>query len=407
MLAEKHHHGGFRPNGRRRPPFTFQLFTVLSELAKQMHMWNASNLMRKPLMTRISNHLFLGFAAFILTSTLALAQDQPPVPPPTPQAPQTQPPANGGWRRVGDPPPAVPNTPPATDPSEPVDRSGAYGPPPQQQPAPGAPAPPQASARPPYGLPAQLTLKPGTFFTVRTNTMLASNKSKSGDLFTATLVQPLVVNGVVIAQRGQTAMGRVVEAGKGKDGVHRLKLELTGITLADGSQVQVQSQLATSQGPATPAGVQAGTVVGTTAVGAAVGGIAGGGMGAGIGAGAGALVGIAGVIATRNHPAVLYPETPLTFQVTTPLTVSTANAPQAFRYVGPEDYERQPAMTSRLTTRPPGAYPGAYPYGDYLYGPGYAYPGYYPGYGYPYYWGPGFGVGFGFGRGFYGGRRFR
>jgi len=263
----------------------------------------------------------------------------------------------------------------------------------------------QTSSRPAYGLPAQLTLKPGTFFTVRTNTMLASNKNKAGDLFTATLTQPLVVDGIVIAQRGQTAVGRVADAGKGKDGVHFLKLELTAITLADGSQIPVQSQLATSTGRTTPAGAQAGAVVGTTAVGGGIGAVAGGGMGAGIGAGAGALVGIAGVIATRDHPAVLYPEMPLTFQVTAPVLVSTANAPQAFRYVGPEDYQQQPAMTSRLTTRPPAGYPPV----NYLYGPGYYYPGYYPGYYpyagyYPYYYGPSFGIGFG--RGFYG-RRFR
>jgi hypothetical protein len=261
-------------------------------------------------------------------------------------------------------------------------------------------------------VPAQLTLKPGTFFTVRTNTMLASNKNKPGDLFTATLAQPLVVDGIVIAQRGQTVVGRVADSGKGKDGVHFLKLELTGVTLADGSQVQMQSQLATRQGPTTPAGVQAGTVVGTTAVGAGIGAIAGGGMGAGIGAGAGALLGIAGVIATRDHAAVLYPETPLTFQLTAPVTVSTVNAPQAFRYAGPDDYQQPPAMMSRLAPGSPAGHPPAgYPPANYLYGPGYSYPGYYPGYYpypyagyYPYYWGPSVGIGFGFGRGFYGRR---
>jgi hypothetical protein len=357
-------------------------------------------------MTRISNHMFRsGIAALLLSSGLAIAQDQPPVPP------QNQAPANGGWRRVGDPPPAAPqaNTPATqsqSDPTEPVAQStDAYGQTTQQQPQ-AAPAP-QAANRTPYGVPAQLTLKPGTFFTVRTNTMLASNKNKVGDLFTATLVQPLVVDGIVVAQRGQTVVGRVAEAGK-KDGVHRLGLELTGITLADGSQVQVQSQLATSQGRTTPGGVQAGTIVGTTAVGAGIGAVAARGTGAAIGAGAGAIAGIAAVIATKDHAAVLYPETPVTFQLTSPVSVSTVNAPQAFRYVGPEDYDRQPTMTSRLAVRPPG-----YPAANYLTGPGYYYPGYYPGFYpgyYPYYYGPSFGLGFGFGGfgpRFYGGRRWR
>ena len=70
-------------------------------------------------MTRISNSLFRsGMAALLLTSGLALAQDQPPAPPQTPA------PANGGWRRIGDPPPATSQTttPAAQDPTEPTSR---------------------------------------------------------------------------------------------------------------------------------------------------------------------------------------------------------------------------------------------------------------------------------------------
>jgi hypothetical protein len=70
--------------------------------------------------------------------------------------------------------------------------------------------------------------------------------------------------------------------------------------------------------------------------------------------------------------------------------------------VSPDDYQRQPAMTSRLTTRPPVV---GYPAPNSLYGLGYYYPGYfpygYPGY-YPYYWRPTIGIGFG--GGFYGRR---
>src|SRR5580692_10286950 len=115
-------------------------------------------------MTRISTHLFRsGIAALLFTSGLALAQDQPPAPPQTPA------PANGGWRRIGDPPAATPQAtiPTAQDPAEPVSQTpvvsqtpidqppapptGAYGQPPQQPQA--APAP-QASNRPAYGIPA-------------------------------------------------------------------------------------------------------------------------------------------------------------------------------------------------------------------------------------------------------------
>ncbi len=258
---------------------------------------------------------------------------------------------------------------------------------------------PQAANRPPYGTPAALTLRPGTFFTVRINQMLASNKNKPGDVFTATLTQPLIAGGVVVAQRGQTVAGTIVETGKDKDGKHFIRLNLNSITAADGSQIPVQTQLSSMQGRSTPGGFEAGTVVATTAVGAAVGGAAAWGTGAAIGAGAGALAGLAAVVATHNHPAVIYPETAMTFQITAPATVSTANAPQAFRFAGSQDY--QPAQQPTLMRPAPRPYPGAYMY------PGYAYPpAYYYGPGsYPYYWGPGFGgfgdslvIGRGFGR---------
>jgi len=347
---------------------------------------------------------------FVAATGLALAQNQPPAAP----QPQSTP---GAWRRVGDPPPSLPvPAPQSQDPSEPVDRSDQYGQPSQVPPQAPAQVPPQAppqaqpaprpndrpaSARPAYGLPPELTLQPGTFVTILTNQPLSSDHNQPGDTFSGTLNQPVVVDGVVVAQRGQTVYGRVAEAVKAHSGnSSRLGLELTGLTLADGTQVPVRSQLVARQGPTTPAGAQAGTIVGTTAVGAAVGAAADWGRGAAIGAGAGAIAGIAGVMLTRNHPTIVYPETALTFRIDSPVTVSTVRAPQAFRYVGPEEY--QPGYNTRLQPRPVGPPPA-----NYYYGPGY-YP-YYPYY--PYYWGPsvsflfGRGPGFFYGRGYYRGWR--
>jgi hypothetical protein len=321
---------------------------------------------------------------------------------------QTQPP-NGGWRRVGDPPPA-----PAAQPApqqgqnpEPVDRSEADGqqapatPPPMTQPmdqAQMAPAAPPAN-RPAYGLPAMLTLKPGTYISARIAQTLSSDHNQPGDTFVAHLAQPVVVDGVVVAQRNQTVYGRVAEVQKHHaDQPSRLGLELTSITLADGTQVPVRSQLITRTGTSTPAGVQAGTVAATTVGGAAIGGAVGWGTGAAIGAGAGAVAGIAGVLLTRHHPTVVYPETALTFGVEAPVTISTVRAPQAFRFVGPEDYN-QP-YNAQLGPRPaprPGYYSPYYGYPAYSYP--YAYPyAYAP---YPYYgwgWGPSVGVWVGGGR---------
>src|SRR5206468_12399100 len=75
----------------------------------------------------------------------------------------------GGWRRVGDPPPAPPESaaPPQAgwqDPAQPVERApvDAYGNPQQRNDRPPSAARGEG-APPPYGLPADLTIKPGTF----------------------------------------------------------------------------------------------------------------------------------------------------------------------------------------------------------------------------------------------------
>ena len=326
-------------------------------------------------------------------SGLMLAQDQRPVNP--------QPaPSTGGWRRVGE---QAPN--PQRDP-EPVARDSygqASGPDAQD---PGPPPMvnqqvPQRNDRPAYGLPPQVTLQPGTFVTVRINQPLSSDHNQPGDTFSASLAQPVVVDGVVIASRGGMVYGRVAEAQKAhSDRASRLALELTSMTLADGSQVNIRSQLVGRQGGSTPVGEQVGTVAGTTAIGAGIGAVADWGRGAAIGAAAGATAGIIGVLLTRNHPTEIYPETALTFRVDSPVVVSTVRAPQAFRYVDPYEYERQPVTAGPPALRPRPAPPAYYGPGPYPYP--YGYPGYFYGPGVSVVFGPGYVYGHGYGyRGYY------
>jgi hypothetical protein len=272
-----------------------------------------------------------------------------------------------GWRRLGNPSAAAQ---PAGDPAQ----SGA--------PAVNDPPPP-----PP--LPATLTIAPGTFFTIRINQPLSSDHNKVGDLFTASLAKPIIVNGVVVADRGQTVAGRVAEVDKGGllKGSTKLGIELTELTLIDGSQMPVHSQLISISGPGV-GGRNAAVIAGTTVTGAAVGGIVGAGQGAAIGAGAGAAVGLLGALATRGYPTIIRPEAMLTFRMDQPIVVATDHAPQAFRYAGPGDYD-QPRFATTRPGGPPPPYYGAGYVGGYPYYPYYGY-GY--GYGYPYY-GPGIGIG--------------
>jgi hypothetical protein len=228
-----------------------------------------------------------------------------------------------------------------------------------------------------------LTIAPGTFLTIRLNQVLSSDRNHQGDAFSATLVKPVVVNGIVVADRGQTILGTVTEAKKAGllHGSSRLGLQVTDLTLADGQQTPVQTSLISRNGRGV-GGRDAVAIGGTTAVGAGVGAVAAGGTGAAIGAGAGFAAGTLGALLTPGYPTIVYPEQVLTFRVENPIVVATDRAPQAFRPVGPQDYQ-QAGDQPRLQARPP-----VRPY----YGPGYAY-GPYPYYGYPYYYGPGIGIG--------------
>ena len=335
---------------------------------------------------------------------------------------QTQPP--GPWRSANDRPPAPPQQAQSQDPTQPVDRSDAYGqpapggqqqqPPAYSQPGPDYPDPmqqpqgrPMPQQRPAYGLPSAVTLNAGTYVTVRTNQVLSTDHNQQGDAFSGTLVQPVVVDGIVIAQRGQTVYGLVSQVQKNTASREsRLGLQLTSLTVADGAQVPLRTIMIGREGGTVPPGAQAGAIVGTTAVGAAIGAAAGWGRGAAIGAVAGAAAGIIGVVVTRNRPTVLYPETALTFRVESPVGINLARAPQAFRYVDPYEYD-QPGGGPPLQHRAPACAGYGCPPGPSTYygGPGYG-PGYYPYYPYPWggvavVWGPGYF----YGRGYY--RRWR
>ena len=305
-------------------------------------------------------------ASFLVPSVLVWAQDPLDSQPPTsaPQV-QTQPlPTTGGWRRVGDsanqsasasnPGYGVdPNGqnqqqyPPANQgPSQPYPNQNYPSQPYPNQPAYGQQGNAQAgnypqNYNPPPPVPAHLTMKPGTYITVRINQPLSSDHNQTGDAFTATLSRPIVVDGVVVAGPGQVVAGRVSEAQKAGhgQGTSRLGLQLTSLTLVDGEQVAIQSGLVTGNGPGR-GGRDAATIAATTATGAAIGAAVGWGVGAAIGAGAGLTAGVIGVLATRGAPTVVLPEQEMTFALAAPLAISTEQAPQAFRWIDPNEYWR-------------------------------------------------------------------
>ena len=269
--------------------------------------------------------------------------------------------------------PAQVQQPPQQEPSE-VQQPPEQAPPPYAQ---EGPPPPEYQPVPPT-----LTLPAKTVVSVRTSQFVSSDHSKPGDSFGAELQQPLVVNGWVVARRGQTVIGRVSVAQKAGriKGVSQLGLELSQLVLVDGQQVPIKTQLMQTSGGTTN-GRDAGAVGTTTGVGAMIGAAANGGEGAGIGAAAGATAGLIGVLVTRGRPTIIPPESLLTFQLEFPVTISTQRSVAAFRQVTQEDYaggplgRRPPHYANAPYPPPPPYYWGYRPWG-YFY-PGPVFVGYY------------------------------
>jgi hypothetical protein len=278
----------------------------------------------------------------------------------------------------------------ATQPATTSDQSAATS----RQPAPAnvrtQPAEPTGPEHEMRRVPMMLTLKRGTIVSARTSQFLSSDQNHAGDGFTAELEQPIVVDGWVVARRGQTILGRIAvaqKAGRVK-GTSQLGIELTKLILVDGQQMSIHTQLMQMSGD-TSKGRDAEAAGTTTGMGAAIGAAANGGEGAAIGAGIGAAAGIAGVLLTRGRPTVIPPETSLTFELETPIAISTARSGPAFRAVEPADYSPR---EGRLQRRPHLAMAPFAPYG-----PGPYYNPWFGPWGYP--------APFYFGFNYFGGRR--
>jgi len=217
------------------------------------------------------------------------------------------------------PEPAVQAEPPAQ-----AEPSQAAPPQPEQAPAEPAPAvnvPPDPPAPPPP--PVQVTLRRGTLLSARTVEGLSSERNQVGDTFTATLEQPLSVDGWVIAERGAHLEGKIVQsqrAGRVK-GPSDLAIELTQLVTSDGQRVPIATETFEKHGQSST-GEDAAKIGAGAVIGAAIGAIAGGGKGAGIGAAAGSAAGAGDVMLTRGKPAVLPAETHINFRLRNSVTIT-------------------------------------------------------------------------------------
>ena len=220
--------------------------------------------------------------------------------------------------------PQAPPPPPAPEARNDVARNDvARNDPPRNDPPRNDPPPPAPSIPPPPPEPHSVTLTAGTALQVRVGETLSTKKNKTGDTFLATLFQPLVVDGFVIAEKGARAEGRIVESDPGGKvkGVSHLTLELTRVTTSDGQHVAIRTVSYSKDGETAMKKDAAKVGVGA-ALGAVIGAVAGGGKGAAIGSGVGGAAGAGDVMMTRGPEAVIPVETRLTFKVQEPVTIT-------------------------------------------------------------------------------------
>src|SRR5580704_573276 len=225
------------------------------------------------------------------------------------------------------------NTPATNTPAPPAAPVAEAPPSPPQAPVPAAPpAPPENVPVQNVSLPAPVaearvphtvTLAAGTMLPVRIGEALSSARNQPGDTFLATLTQPLVIDGWVIAERGARVEGRVIDAtpaGRVK-GVSHLGISIVRLATADGQNVRIRTEQYVKDGP-TSTGTDAAKIGGGAALGAIIGAIVGGGKGAGIGAGAGGAAGAGDVLLTRGKPAEIPVETRVSFKVQDAVTIT-------------------------------------------------------------------------------------
>jgi hypothetical protein len=192
-------------------------------------------------------------------------------------------------------------------------------------PAPGAataPAPSPTSAPAPPPQPVSYTIPAGTHIRITTNQDLGSKISQSGETFSATVADPIVVRGRTLVRAGSRASGTVIVAkslGRFK-GQAELALRLDTIR-SGGDTYNVRSSTIerAEKGKGKRTAVLAG---GGGGLGALIGGLAGGGKGALIGALAGGGAGTAGAAFTGNKEIVIPAEERLTFRLERSVTVT-------------------------------------------------------------------------------------
>lgn len=171
--------------------------------------------------------------------------------------------------------------------------------------------------------PQTVTIPAGTLLNVRLRQLISTDRQAAGDPFAATLDQPIVIDGFVIADKGSNVRGKItaLDAPGRVKGRAAISLELTEINTTDGQRVDIRTDTYRNEAASGKKGDVAKLGAGA-ALGAIIGAIAGGGKGAAIGAGVGGAAGGGAVLATKGQDVRLTSETKLSFRLTENVTLT-------------------------------------------------------------------------------------
>lgn len=167
-----------------------------------------------------------------------------------------------------------------------------------------------------------VTVPESTAISVTLDQAISSDQNRTGDHFEATVSEPVVIDGKTVIPQGAHAEGLVVDAKHSGRLMGRARLQLALQTVeVNGHEYDLQTTSRTRVGGNHKKRNWA-FIGGGAGGGALIGAAAGGGKGALIGAPVGAGAGTVAALLTGKKDIRLRPETPLTFELAQPLTVS-------------------------------------------------------------------------------------
>lgn len=188
----------------------------------------------------------------------------------------------------------------------------------------------------PNDLPPTITVQEGTTIRVSLETTLSTKSARVGDRFSASVREPIYVNGKEAIPYGARVDGRVSEVQRpGRThGVGKIDIAFESIQLPNGYNETIVASTAgvettdkskagkegTISGPSSKKR-DAGEVAAAGGAGAGIGAIAGGAKGTAIGGGAGALIGLADTLRRRGKDLELPAGTTLVMRLDRPLSM--------------------------------------------------------------------------------------